>query len=896
MSEEQPRRSGRATKGQNAKLESSDTQTPAPKPAKKGKSKASASKKAASAEPTQSEDNDDDDDSIIRCVCGATTDDESGRRMICCDACDAWQHNDCMGMPEEEDLQPDHYFCEQCRPEEHVELVAAMKRGEKPWEERIKAREEAEKQKRRKKKGSGKKGKGGRPSRASEMKSEGSQDVSSPVPPSSMTQDGSNKPNLQEEVPGEAPNEVTMSEYRREAADKPFLELSEVGQKRRISSIGETSELAQKRRKSSLSDETALERSRAPPDADTQTALVDIDSLPQERKKVADALVKTLAEQIRVASRQKSGPEQSSYRIPDGQTADSLGKHYAALIEYSLFQNHCGTSSKPTEAYATHFKMILFNIKKNPVLLRRLLLGSLKADELSTMSSDEMASEELQKKMAAMKEEADKQAVMIQEEDKPRIRRTHKGEEVVDDEYAHQPSSETVYPAEPVRRRETLDDSEITTVDVTSHMENGSPPAVDVPESIPGERPLSIDTTHPPTLDRKQSSAFNIKNVWSSVQSPVAEPRLLRQPPRRKSSVAVDQPIKPQVDDADIDRMLNDEDEVYSPADVGTDSGVIWHGQMTMPGIASFAASARFAAGGDFSRDIPWAQLFPKDLEISGRIAQDKADEYLCALPWSKNSDITVLSLSPYDNVAEFDKLCDYFLGKGRYAVSKPTNEAVKDIYIAPVERGEGRLPPVLEMLEHSVIEPAPRQDRMLLAFFVVKGGMLSSRANAQLVGHPSTAGSPVAPQAFNHDNNHTPVPQHRPSISASTPLQGPPFTPVDASMGSNNVNPEYMPTYGSPYGQSNPPPQQQPQHFSSPFPPPGGPLPPPHHTNPLVLPILGPFADSPVVAQILFAMPNLGELELGNLRDILEREPATRTDLMALQSSLFGDKTGSGV
>ncbi|KAK5014805.1 Transcription factor bye1 [Cryomyces antarcticus] len=491
------------------------------------------------------------------------------------------------------------------------------------------------------------------------------------------------------------------------------------------------------------------------------------------------------------------------------------------------------------------------------------------------MSSDEMASEELQKKMAAMKEEADKQAVMIQEEDKPRIRRTHKGEEVVDDEYAHQPSSETVYPAEPVRRRETLDDSEITTVDVTSHMENGSPPAVDVPESIP---------------------AFNIKNVWSSVQSPVAEPRLLRQPPRRKSSVAVDQPIKPQVDDADIDRMLNDEDEVYSPADVGTDSGVIWHGQMTMPGIASFAASARFAAGGDFSRDIPWAQLFPKDLEISGRIAQDKADEYLCALPWSKNSDITVLSLSPYDNVAEFDKLCDYFLGKGRYAVSKPTNEAVKDIYIAPVERGEGRLPPVLEMLEHSVIEPAPRQDRMLLAFFVVKGGMLSSRANAQLVGHPSAAGSPVAPQAFNHDNNHTPVPQHRPSISASTPLQGPPFTPVDASMGSNNVNSEYMPTYGSPYGQSNPPPQQQPQHFSSPFPPPGGPLPPPHHTNPLVLPILGPFADSPVVAQILFAMPNLGELELGNLRDILEREPATRTDLMALQSSLFGDKTGSGV
>ena len=146
---DEPRRSGRATKGQHTK----DRDIPEEKSVPKGKKTKGKSSKAASEEPDPEE-----DEAIIRCICGATEDDE-GLMMIVCDNCEAWQHNLCMSVTEVEDELPEAYFCEECAPEQHVELLAAMKRGEKPWEAKKKQREEEDKAKKKGKKG--KKGKGG---------------------------------------------------------------------------------------------------------------------------------------------------------------------------------------------------------------------------------------------------------------------------------------------------------------------------------------------------------------------------------------------------------------------------------------------------------------------------------------------------------------------------------------------------------------------------------------------------------------------------------------------------------------------------------------------------------------------------------------------------------------
>lgn len=37
--------------------------------------------------------------------------------MVQCDQCEVWQHCDCVGL-EEQDI-PEHYYCEECKPENH---------------------------------------------------------------------------------------------------------------------------------------------------------------------------------------------------------------------------------------------------------------------------------------------------------------------------------------------------------------------------------------------------------------------------------------------------------------------------------------------------------------------------------------------------------------------------------------------------------------------------------------------------------------------------------------------------------------------------------------------------------------------------------------------------------
>lgn len=161
---DEPRRSGRATKGQHTK---NDDVPDGPPSKRKGQSKSS---KRTASDPIP-----DDEGEIIRCICGQYEEEEELERdMICCDQCSAWQHNDCMELPFAKGEVPDQYFCEQCRPEEHKELLAKIARGEKPWEEAARRREEAaEELKARKKKG----GKRGRKSRPSDVKSEASEDV-----------------------------------------------------------------------------------------------------------------------------------------------------------------------------------------------------------------------------------------------------------------------------------------------------------------------------------------------------------------------------------------------------------------------------------------------------------------------------------------------------------------------------------------------------------------------------------------------------------------------------------------------------------------------------------------------------------------------------------------------
>ena len=195
------RRSGRATKGQHTKpndeIESFRK--------KVGKGRRS---KAAQAEEEEEE-------TIIRCICGYIEENKKDKRaMICCDKCSAWQHNVCMGMPDDDDLLPDSYFCEQCKPHNHKGTLEAMKRGEKPWEEReARHKQEEEEEKAYKRKG-GKKGKGGRPSAAKDTHESDVAPAQPATQPPTDKLEGKTKRKLPADLHVEAPSNADEASLR----------------------------------------------------------------------------------------------------------------------------------------------------------------------------------------------------------------------------------------------------------------------------------------------------------------------------------------------------------------------------------------------------------------------------------------------------------------------------------------------------------------------------------------------------------------------------------------------------------------------------------------------------------------------------------------------------------
>ncbi|KAI8083252.1 uncharacterized protein B0P05DRAFT_536701 [Gilbertella persicaria] len=52
--------------------------------------------------------------SVTRCICGES---HNLGLMVQCDQCEVWQHCECIGLLQ--DKLPDHYYCDQCQPENH---------------------------------------------------------------------------------------------------------------------------------------------------------------------------------------------------------------------------------------------------------------------------------------------------------------------------------------------------------------------------------------------------------------------------------------------------------------------------------------------------------------------------------------------------------------------------------------------------------------------------------------------------------------------------------------------------------------------------------------------------------------------------------------------------------
>ncbi|KAF2825412.1 hypothetical protein CC86DRAFT_467866 [Ophiobolus disseminans] len=821
---DETRRSGRANKGQHTKHPDLLDEAPSV-PMTKAQQKAGSKKgqpkgksEVARSQSTQSaEQDDEEDDAIIRCVCGDQRD-IRGRQMICCDRCEAWQHNKCLGLPEGDHWEDKTYYCEQCKPEDHQDLLAAMARGEKPWARK----------------------KGSKPKpRPSDVKPEekATTPQQQPQPPAQPAQAPTPTPAPLAAPPSEASNGHAEKDIKSQPQ-------SPVGEKRRHEAPQEKANASKKRRKSSQHHQEKTAPSTSGP---------DIDTLPQTQKPFAEKLRDVLTPLISTAS------DARGYRIPDGETAKSLASRLALQVSLAA-ASHYGEPVAGDAPYSARLRAIMFNVKKNSILIDRVLSGNLKPEELAIMPTEEMASEDKQREFAAMREAAEKQMILT-EEPGPRLRKTHKGEELVGDEDDFKPPN----------RRESVAD------DVAMQSPVGHRP----PESpATSTHPLSVDTGTPTDSVRRASTNFDISSVFDKVRSPQHDQQQFLV--RRQSSLQVQEKSQAPVDDADVDRLLKDEDNDVEMSNYSSDDPTVcWKGSVSMQSMQSFNAVARFVAGGDFGQVVPWDKLLSKTLTVQGRIEYSKGDEYIrgIGIGHSETYDVAVLALSPVTRECRgvFDDFFQYFQSRGRWGVvpvESSGNDIMRDLYIIPIEAGGSNLPPFIDMLEYCTIE-TPRKEHMVLLALVaklpeVKPDLPPTEHFERFPAQEIAAGQTTVPTPQQPLNGPSPSPlppnPHAPQYSpmtASFPPQAPP-----------------QGQYGNPFAPQQPTP---PQNL------------PPHHQVPKALEIMGPYIDAPVIQKILTESGgSVPELILQNMRHIVEGNPAARTDIDVF-TSIISKGSGAG-
>ena len=521
--------------------------------------------------------------------------------------------------------------------------------------------------------------------------------------------------------------------------------------------------------------------------------------------------------------------QQNESILSEDQKKGQYPEKLALEIEYHLYLALWNQHSQPTQQYKLKARGIGLNLPKNPVLQSRLLKGEVTPESLVQMKPEEMASEEFQLMAEQVRRESEIQNTILTEETGPRIRRTHKGEEIVEDDIDRpMVNDEPFYSGgggggTTDHVMEEAPSPRSRAVSQAAEESPHSPPQLKAEETTHSAHTESAPQTPRTPLSARtpitaRGRQFSIEGVWNNVNTPEGptHPKMpgTRQAPHMLSLRTTAQP-KSAVD-AEIDKLLAEEDHEmenetppYSPSELTfTDSALpVWRGRVSMISVSNFRARAHLLGGPeDAQHKLPLSDLLGGTMLIDGRIGIDRATEYLCGQKFSQTNEIIVLAIEPEDHIepaaaTEFNKLFQYFQKKERYGVvGKPLHKYIKDCYLVPIDVRDD-MPDFFECLAKHSLEQAPRKKRVFAVVFVLSKTGIAEAAKEKLEASrpkttPETHQSPLTrtpvqpqPEVPQH-NNH----QQQQNYPVAQPL--PAYPP--------QAHPNYHP-YPQPYGQQHP-------------------------------------------------------------------------------------------
>lgn len=393
----------------------------------------------------------------------------------------------------------------------------------------------------------------------------------------------------------------------------------------------------------------------------------------------------------------KNIPEKS---LPEGVNSVMMATKWAQELEaevYKLFP-------QKDKHYTDKSRGLMVLIKKENVL-RRIVSGELSFHDIVNSTPEEI-DEDLKIYAEKVRQESIRRSVLTVDEDQQRIRRTHKGEEIVEDSTQQLEEADVNMVARNIDHRRIKEDSPVREIIANPEQQNYYHNEDDDDDQREEEAEEDTKAEEEDESDDSKSDLDDeLEKILQDKKEEEKEEVEIRQPP--KPTAPASPPKKPQF---------------------AKESPNVWKGEIVFPDFASFAGQGVFRTCTGFvepydaqsarlySRFIKVAkELLPRQKhEVEGRLDKKRADDYLAKVVASR--DFYLVEIRPTGNHPDYDKLYGYLLDREKVGVLSGRPTFAKDAYLIALEKSRP-LPSYLRTLK------GLEQQTGLFALYVVRKG-----------------------------------------------------------------------------------------------------------------------------------------------------------------------------
>lgn len=372
------------------------------------------------------------------------------------------------------------------------------------------------------------------------------------------------------------------------------------------------------------------------------------------------------------------------HKIPNEEgSIEEISLRWALKLEEDLFgDHHDKQTGKLTRDYKEASTRIFVNVRdvKNVKLRNSIINRHIPFNKLVKMSVNELLNPDLRKE----KEEAIKESMSLATLEQVKvsnIRRTHKGDIVLDNEESGNASGQQFDFNVGVH----LDDNEMKFTQSEANVERRSVDPV-IPQNAGG---MIADMYDPGHMDHSDDDNDNDDDDDDN--------------DGKYDAMDSNGELFQDDEDDDLSKILGQtskklaESDGYDPNSVQVGSQ-LWHGQTIFTGITNFDSCVKFISTtlrSDEFRDVSY-NVFDASLplEIEGRLDSGQAENYLLKVASSRKMILLELKKSEDELGTGFKRLWDYFHTKNKFGVVRSAQGFVKDAYIFPLS---SRLPRFLK-------------------------------------------------------------------------------------------------------------------------------------------------------------------------------------------------------